>query len=45
MLVVVISTDRTSRLAANASHKMNRNIITEINEIRDPIEDTVFHRV
>jgi len=43
--VVVSSTDRTSRLAAKASHKINKNIITAIREIRDPIEETVFHRV
>lgn len=43
--MVVISAERTSRLATNASHRMNRNIITETSEIRDPIEDTVFHRV
>ena len=44
-LVVVSSTERTSRLAANASQIINRNIITATREIRDPIEDTVFHRV
>jgi len=42
---VVSSTAITSRLAAKASHKMNKNIITAINEIRDPIEETVFHSV
>lgn len=42
--MVVSSTDMTSRLAANASHKINRNIITAINEISEPIEETVFHR-
>ena len=41
----VSSTDITSRLAANASQRINRNIITATNEIRDPIDDTVFHRV
>lgn len=44
-LVIVSSTDRTSRLAANASQIINRNIITATSEIRDPIDETVFHRV
>jgi len=44
-LVVVSSTARTSRLAAKASHRMNKNMITATREIRDPIEETVFHRV
>lgn len=35
----------TSRLAANASQIIKRNIITATREISDPIEDTVFHRV
>lgn len=39
------STERTSRLAANASQRMNRNMVTAIREIRDPIEDTVFQKV
>lgn len=42
--VIVSSTEDTSRLAANASHKINKNIITATREIRDPIDDTVFHR-
>lgn len=41
----VSSTERTSRLAVNASQIINRNIITAINEIIDPMEDTVFHNV
>lgn len=44
-LVAVSSTDITSRLAANASQIMNRNIITATREIRDPIEEIVFQRV
>lgn len=43
--VVVSSTEDTSRLAAKASQRINRNIITATNEISDPIDDTVFHRV
>lgn len=39
---MVNSTDDTSRLAAKASHRINRNIITATKEIRDPIDDTVF---
>lgn len=42
--MVVSSTDITSRLAANASHRMNRNIITATSEISEPIEEMVFHR-
>ena len=41
----VSSTDRTSRFAANASQMMNKNMITATSEIREPIEETVFHRV
>ena len=44
-LVVVSSTEDTSRLAANASQIINRDIITATRETRDPMEDTVFHRV
>lgn len=39
------STEWTSRLAVNASQRINRNIITAVSEIKDPIEDTVFHSV
>lgn len=39
------STDKTSRLAANASQMINRNIITATIEIIEPIEETVFQRV
>lgn len=42
--MAVSSTDRTSRLAANASQRMNKNIITAISEINEPTEETVFHR-
>lgn len=41
----MISTDETSRLAANASQIMNKNIITAIREIIEPMEETVFQRV
>lgn len=44
-LVVVSSTERTSRLAEKASQIMKRNIITATREINDPIEETVFQRV
>lgn len=44
-LVAVISTLRTSRLAAKASQMMNRKRITATRETSEPIEDTVFHRV
>lgn len=43
--VAVSSTESTSRLAVNASQIINRNIITATSETRDPIEETVFHRV
>lgn len=33
------------RLAEKASHKININSITAINEIVDPIEETTFHVV
>lgn len=39
------STESTSRLAANASQIMKRNMITAVNEIKEPSEETVFHRV
>ena len=39
------STDITSRFAAKASQIMNRNIITAIKEMREPIEEIVFHNV
>lgn len=41
----VSSTDKTSRLAVKASHRINRNMITAISEIKDPIDETVFQRV
>lgn len=42
---MVSSTDSTSRLAANASQIINRNMITATREIKEPIEETVFQRV
>lgn len=39
------STDRTSRLEANASQIMKIITNTAVSEINDPIEDTVFHVV
>lgn len=38
------STDRTSRLAANASQIINNNMITATREINEPIDETVFQR-
>lgn len=45
MFVDVSSTDITSRFAVNASQIMNKNMITATSEIREPIEEMVFHRV
>lgn len=45
MFVTVRSTAITSRFAANASQIINRKIITAIREMREPIEETVFHSV
>lgn len=42
---MVSSADITSRLAANASQIMNKSIITATREIKEPIEETVFHSV
>lgn len=39
------STAKTSRLAANASQIINKNIMTATSEMREPIEETVFHKV
>lgn len=41
--MAVSSTESTSRLDANASQIMKIMIITAVREIKDPIEDTVFH--
>lgn len=41
--VAVSSTDRTSRFAANASHRINRNITTATIDTIDPIEEMMFH--
>ena len=32
-------------MAANASQRMNRNMITAAREISDPIDETAFQRV
>lgn len=45
IFVDVSSTDRTSRFAVNASQMINKNMITATSEIREPIEEMVFHRV
>ena len=45
IFVDVSSTDKTSRFVVNASQMMNKNMITATSEIRDPIEEIVFHRV
>lgn len=39
------STDNTSRLAANASQIINRNIITATRETSEPRDETVFQSV
>ncbi len=41
--VAILEEDTTPRWAANLSHKMKMNIISAINERRDPKEDTTFH--
>ena len=35
----------TSRLEANASHTINTIRITAVKEMKEPIEETVFHAV
>ena len=45
MLVVVSSTDVTSRFDAKASHTMNTITTTAVSEMNDPIDETVFHVV
>ncbi len=45
MLVVVSSTDVTSRFEAKASQIINTITTTAVSEINDPIEETVFHAV
>jgi hypothetical protein len=45
MFVAVNSGWRTFRLAEKASQMMNISMITATIEIRDPIEETVFHSV
>lgn len=39
------STTITSRLEANASHTMNTINTTAVNEIKEPIDETVFQVV
>lgn len=43
--MAVISTDRTSRLAANASQIINKNMITASRDTSEPRDETVFHSV
>lgn len=45
MLVVISSGCVIFRFDENASQMMNINIITAVIEIREPIEEIVFHRV
>lgn len=45
MLVVVSSGWRTFRLEAKASQMIKASMITAVREIREPMEDRVFHRV
>lgn len=45
MLVGVSSTVDTSRLDANASQMIKTISITAVSEIKEPIDDTVFHVV
>ena len=45
MFVEVSSTVSTSRLDANASQIMKIISMTAVNEINEPMEDTVFHVV
>lgn len=42
---MVNSTVATSRFDAKASHTMKTIRMTAVNEINEPIEDTVFHVV
>jgi hypothetical protein len=43
--VVVSSITPTSRLEANASQIIKTIIITAVREMKEPIDDTVFHAV
>jgi hypothetical protein len=43
--VVVSSTTPTSRFEALASQIMKTIIITAVREVKEPIDDTVFHAV
>lgn len=45
MLVVISSGRRTFRFEENASQIINISMITAVMEIREPIEDIVFHSV
>lgn len=42
-LVAANSTERTSRLAVKASHKINRNITTATSDTSEPIDEIMFH--
>ena len=45
MLVVVISTNDTSRLEAKASQIMKIISITAVSEMKEPIDEIMFHVV
>lgn len=45
MLVAVSSGCRAFRFEAKASQIMNISMITAVIEIKEPMEDMVFHRV
>lgn len=45
MLVVISSGCNTFRFAEKASQTINMSMITAVIEIKEPIEDSVFHRV
>lgn len=45
MLVVVNSGCRTFRFDAKASQMINISMITAVIEIKEPMDDMVFHRV
>jgi len=41
--VAILEVDTTPRCAANLSHKIKMNIISAMNESKDPKDDTTFH--